>query len=72
MLRISHLWPLIRRCLPYEAGAPLPMQQSTFNRPLPAPSLPPLQDKGADTSSAVEREDLLEMARKMESGAGDK
>ncbi|KAI7846418.1 hypothetical protein COHA_000128 [Chlorella ohadii] len=31
-----------------------------------------LQDKGADTSSAVEREDLLEMARKMESGAGDK
>ncbi|PRW44915.1 peptidylprolyl isomerase [Chlorella sorokiniana] len=31
-----------------------------------------LQDKGADTASAVEREDLLEMARKMESGAGDK
>ncbi len=39
---------------------------------LSPPSLPPLQDKGADTSSAVEREDLLEMARKMESGAGDK
>lgn len=30
------------------------------------------QEKGADTSSAVEREDLLEMARKCESGAGDK
>lgn len=63
-------------CAPYAAGPSAQTAQTPQKQEQPD-TRPPrvsgsfiLQDKGADPSSAVEREDLLEMARKVETEGG--